>query len=129
MVIHMILIQCGQERLTEVLMTGPIAKQHRTRCYLEVCTKGNLHRELCMTMFTCKSTHVHVLQGIERKSIRPLDIIILPQVANQCLTTNIVMIQGTSIHLCWLRARFIRLGGQYQFPNDLGRASVSARVN
>ena len=69
-------------------------------------------------------TPMHVMDRVKGKTIRPMDIMILPQVADESFTPHIVLTQRTSIHLGRLRAWSIRMGSQHQFHSDLGWACV-----
>ena len=60
-------------------------------------------------MLISKITPMHVMYRIEEKTIRPIDIIILPEVANEDFTANVILIQWASIHLYWLRAGSIKM--------------------
>ena len=92
-------------------------------------SKGHFYCELGMTMFAGKVTPMHVMDRVKGETIRPMDIMTLPQVADESFTPHIVLTQRTSIHLGRLRAWSIRMGSQHQFHRDLGWAWVRTLVD
>ena len=68
------------------------------------------------------------MDRIKGESIRSMDMMTIPQVADESLTPHIVLTQMTSIHLGRLRAWSIRMRSQHQFHNDLGGAYVRTLV-
>ena len=84
--------------------------------------QGHLHSELGVTMLAGKMTPMHVMDRIEGKTIRPMDIMILSEVADEGFTAYVILTQWASIHPCWLRTGSIRMRSEHQFHCDLGRA-------
>ena len=78
-------------------------------------------------MLAGKMTPMHVMDRIEGKTIWPMDIMILPEVADEGFSAYVVLTQWASIYLCWLRAGSIRMRSEHQFHCDLGRARVGSR--